>query len=80
MKTRMQQMGMMLIKPSYNSVKQTQIMTNYLKLDVCNAFGLPQHADEVNPFITDNKIDVILISEIHFTNYELLQITKIHHV
>lgn len=39
-----------------------------LKLALWNANGLSQHRLEVQSFLIHNNIDVLLISETHFTN------------
>jgi hypothetical protein len=42
-------------------------MANFLRLALWNANGLIQHAEELKTFISLHNIDVMLISETHFT-------------
>lgn len=43
-------------------------MANLLKIALWNANGATQHALEIKSFINEHKIDILLISETHFTN------------
>lgn len=43
-------------------------MAKLLKLALWNANGLTQHAEEIKVFINEHKLDIILVSETHFTN------------
>lgn len=42
-------------------------MAKLLKIAVWNANGLTKQTQEVKQFINDHKIDILLISETHFT-------------
>jgi exonuclease III len=42
-------------------------MAKFLQLALWNANGLKQHAEELKTFISIHNIDVMLISETHFT-------------
>ena len=44
------------------------------KIAVWNANGLSQHSTEVTQFLLDNQIDILLVSETHFTNKSFLRI------
>jgi len=39
-----------------------------LNLGICNANGLSSHVNEISIFIKTNEIDIMLISETHFTS------------
>lgn len=43
-------------------------MSKLLKIAIWNANGLSQHAQEMKAFINEHKLDIILVSETHFTN------------
>ena len=43
-------------------------MKNFLKVALWNANGLTQHSQEVKSFIISHNIDIMLITETHFTN------------
>lgn len=47
-----------------------------LKIVVWNANGLNQHASELKQFIIDNSIDILLITETHFSNKSFIKIPK----
>jgi exonuclease III len=47
-----------------------------LKLTIWNANGLTQHMEELKTFISNHNIDVVLISESHFTEKNYLKIPK----
>jgi exonuclease III len=42
-------------------------MDNRLRLALWNANGLTQHAEQLHTFISYHKMDVMVISETHFT-------------
>jgi hypothetical protein len=42
-------------------------MAKFLRIGLWNANGLEQHKEEVKTFLINNHIDVLLISETHFT-------------
>jgi len=42
-------------------------MAKFLRIAQWNANGLAQHKDEVQLFLQHNKIDILLVSETHFT-------------
>jgi exonuclease III len=56
-------------------------MDNPLHLALWNSNGLTQHAEELRTFISDHNIDVMLISETHFTdkNYFKLPFYSVYH-
>jgi Endonuclease-reverse transcriptase len=56
-------------------------MTTINKLAIWNANGLGQRSQEVKIFLLDNKIDIMLISETHFTEKSFLKIPnyKLYH-
>jgi predicted solute-binding protein len=48
-------------------------MTNYtnlssLKILLCNSYGIKQHEPELLNSLIENKIDIALISETHYTS------------
>lgn len=49
-------------------------MTHSFRFALWNANGLGNHAQELQAFINQNKIDVLLISETHFTNASFFKI------
>lgn len=51
-------------------------MSQTLKIAAWNANGLTQHSQEVKTFIQMEKIDILLISETHYTNKSYLKIPK----
>lgn len=51
-------------------------MAQLLKIAIWNANGLCQHAQEVKLFLQNNNIDVMLVSEAHFTLKSHLQIPR----
>ena len=51
-------------------------MAQALKIGVWNANGLPHHRDELVTFINTNEIDIMLISETHFTNKNYIKIPR----
>jgi exonuclease III len=54
-------------------------MAKFLRIALWNANGLAQRKDEIHPFLQHNKIDILLISETHFTMKTHLKYhTKIH--
>jgi exonuclease III len=46
------------------------------KIAIWNANGLQQHAQELKTFLYDQNIDIIMISETHFTKKHYLRIPK----
>jgi hypothetical protein len=42
-------------------------MSKFLRIALRNANGLSKHKDEIQLFLHQNKIDILLISETHFT-------------
>jgi hypothetical protein len=55
-------------------------MAKFLRLALWNANGMIQHAEELRTFISLHNIEVMLISETHFTekvtsNYSTIQST-----
>jgi exonuclease III len=51
-------------------------MAKFLKLATWNANGLIQHRDELKMFLYTNDIDVMLISETHFTEKSYIRIPQ----
>jgi len=49
-------------------------MERKLKLATWNANGLAKHSTEVTAFILKQDIDILLVSETHFTNKSYLRI------
>lgn len=49
-------------------------MSKLLKIAIWNANGLSQHAQEMKAFINEHKLDIILVSETHFTNRSYFKI------
>lgn len=49
-------------------------MAKFLKLAIWNANGLPRHVLELKAFIINNDIDIMLISETHFTKRSYIKI------
>jgi exonuclease III len=49
-------------------------MANFLRLALWNANGLIQHAEELRTFISLHNINVMLISETHFTGKSYLKL------
>lgn len=49
-------------------------MINNIKIALWNANGLAQRSQELKLFITENKIDVVLLSETHFTDRSFFKI------
>jgi exonuclease III len=49
-------------------------MYNFLRLALWNANGLIQHAEERRTFISLHNLDVMLISETHFTERRYLKL------
>lgn len=49
-------------------------MTKYLKISIWNANGLAQHSQELKTFIYNHDIDIMLVSETHFTKKSYLKI------
>jgi exonuclease III len=46
-------------------------MAKFLQLALWNANGLTQHTEELETFISIHNIDVMLISETHFTEKKI---------
>jgi len=53
-------------------------MTKALKLAVWNANGLGHHAQEVRLFIKSLDLDILLVSETHFTDRSHMSIPNYH--
>jgi exonuclease III len=68
-------------KPTDHRAYKNEIMYNPLCLALWNTNGLTQHAEELRTFISDHNIDVMLISETHFTdkNYFKLPFYSVYH-
>lgn len=49
-------------------------MTNFYRIGLWNANGLAQHSQDIKVFITTHKIDIMLISETHFTDMNYFKI------
>ena len=49
-------------------------MAQFLRIALWNANGLGQHSQEVKTFLTNQKIDIMLISETHFTTKNFMKI------
>lgn len=47
-----------------------------LRIAIWNANGLANHSQEVKYFLCDQSIDMMLISETHFTNKSYMKIPK----
>jgi hypothetical protein len=59
-------------QPSHNSPGQTEIRAKFLQLAVWNASGLTQHK-ELKMSLSIYDIDVMLISQTHFTGKTLYE-------
>jgi len=70
MKEFMKKMGIMLspLTTDNNSHHQNDIMDRILKIATCNANGLTKHLQEIKTFIFNQNINILLVSETHFTN------------
>lgn len=51
-------------------------MDQSLRIALWNANGMSQHQQELKTFITNNNIDIILISETHFTSRNFMKIPR----
>lgn len=51
-------------------------MSKFLKIAVWNANGLTKNAAEVKAFILDQNLDILLISETHFTHKSYFKVPK----
>jgi exonuclease III len=49
-------------------------MPNFLRLALWNANGLSQHVAELQTFISQYNIDIMVISETHFTDKSYLKL------
>jgi hypothetical protein len=49
-------------------------MAKFLQLALCNANGLSQHMEQLKTFISLHNIDVMLLSEMHFTEKSYLKL------
>ena len=49
-------------------------MAHLLKIAVCNASGLCQHAQEIKLFLQTLHLDILLVSETHFTERSNMKI------
>ena len=47
-----------------------------LRIALWNVNGLSQHRQEIESFITNNNIDILLVSETHFTSKNYFNIPK----
>jgi exonuclease III len=54
-------------------------MAKFLKLAVWNANGLIQHRDELKMFLYTHNIDVMFMSETHFTEKSYIHIPQYTH-
>jgi exonuclease III len=52
-------------------------MAKFLRIAQWNANGLAQHKGEVQLFLQQNKIDILLVSETHFTTTFKYRNTKL---
>jgi hypothetical protein len=50
------------------------LVTPYLQLALCNANALARHALELQLFLSSSNIDMMLLSETHFTQNSYLRI------
>jgi len=50
--------------------------TNSYKIAVWNANGLQQHARELKMFVNEQNIDIMMVSETHFTDKNYLKVPK----
>jgi hypothetical protein len=62
-------------KPTDHRAYKNEIMGNTIRLALWNTNGLTKHAEELCTFISYHKIDVMLISETHFTEKSYFKIT-----
>lgn len=51
-------------------------MDTFLKLALWNANGLTQHIHEITAFIKEHKLDIVLVSETHFTSRSYFNIKR----
>ena len=51
-------------------------MSHTLKIAIWNANGLTNHVREIQTFITQHNIDILLISETHFTNRSYMKLNR----
>lgn len=51
-------------------------MDNFIRIALWNANGLSQHKQEVEAFLKEQKIDILLVSETHFTDRNYFNIQK----
>jgi exonuclease III len=49
-------------------------MAKFIKIALWNANGLSQHKDEVKTFLDHSAIDILLVSETHFTDRSYFKI------
>jgi exonuclease III len=49
-------------------------MAKFIKIALWNANSLAQHKDEVKTFMDHNAIDILLVSETHFTDRSYFKI------
>jgi hypothetical protein len=63
---------------TYHCRQQISLMAEQqkYKIAIWNANGLQQHAQEIKTFLYDQNIDIIMISETHFTKKHYLRIPK----
>lgn len=51
-------------------------MAKFIRIALWNANGLLQHKDEVQIFLEHNSIDILLVSETHFTDKSYFNIPQ----
>jgi hypothetical protein len=49
-------------------------MNNFLRVGLWNANGLANHSQEIKLFLSTHKLDIMLVSETHFTNANFFKI------
>lgn len=63
-------------KPFYYSDNEVYKMNKYLLISLRNANGPKQHSSDLKAFIINHNIEVISISETHFTNRTFFRLPK----
>jgi len=51
-------------------------MAKFLRIALWNANGLTQHKEEIQLLLQQNKIDILLINETHFTTKSYFKISR----
>ncbi|KAL0271857.1 UNVERIFIED_CONTAM: hypothetical protein PYX00_008819 [Menopon gallinae] len=64
------------VKPPHGPHHQNSLMSSPLRIALWNANGLAQRKLEVETFLTSDNIDVLLISETHFTSTSFFRISR----